>query len=124
MDACMICCESPCTCPSTDVESKVRTRASRRLPVQPTPAPIRKPVRKFSSTPTGVRASEPVEESVEVFSSDGGTEDRLLYAAIMCLAPLMSDAELKRHIPEVASLEARRAKFRADVGVWSDARYG
>lgn len=120
MDECLICSESPCTCLGQETPARrTSARASRRLPTSK-PAIDRKPVRKFT-THTG-REPEP-KDSVD---TDAPGEDEVLADAIRCLAPLLSDRELKRHGMErpnaLPDLDKRRRKFRAEV-VWSEARY-
>lgn len=129
MDECTICYDSPCTCIQSKPASGSRARASRRLPA---PAPtVRRPVRKFSNSPSGelLNVIAKPEEPVEIgFAGPDAAidEDEVMTAAILCFAPLLTDSELRRHNlkrpPPVDSLEQRRARFRADV-VWSESRY-
>lgn len=122
MDECLICSESPCTCleqqkpPVRDKGARASRRLSDRQVVD------RKPVRKFSTHTDG--ASDANKGLIDTEAS--GENDELL-DAIRCLAPLLSDSELRRHGVErpnsLPNLDERRRKFRAEV-VWSEARYG
>lgn len=123
MDECLICSESPCTCNVEQIRPVKRSsvRASRRLPTPPA-SNDRKPVRKFSTNTDGAPARE---DSID--TGVRNEDDEVLLRAINLFAPLLSDAELRRHGVErphsLPRLDERRRKFRSEV-VWSETRYG